>query len=597
MNTRTLTRSSIRGPGIAGLGLLTLFATAQGCDLGDGATLDHVQSTAESSAACPGSPATGSITPGTIVAPSCAATNYTLTSNIAYAPGASQRLDLYKPIAGAAPFPTVIWIHGGGWQSGDKTQVQQARWLVCRGYAVASINYRLSGEAKFPAAVHDVKAAIRYLRANAQSLGLDAARFALFGSSAGGHLAALAGASTGVASLEGSALGNPTVSSRVSAVVDWYGPTDFAQMDTLLGAQGCGTTNHSGPNSGESAFLGCTVGAPACAALVQQANPLTYADAQDPPHFIMHGTSDCVVPLAGSRALHDRLVAAPTCSAFRSVVGGGHGGTAWTTAAVQEPVAQFLEQAFTPAPSGPSVSCNNFVVTGNPRSTTGATWIYTSTDDGVPYRLQGVLFAPISGAGPFPGALVSHGKGGSPSSYSAPVGRTMAGWGMVAIGPMYTHAATDTPANTPDGGDGASEANVLRARKARDLLSCVGLVDMTRIAAHGHSMGGYVTGQLLGTYPLDFRAASHSAGGAGDGATPTKPEVAAQIVAPYQLHCGINDGQYAQNRRMVEILAANGVTTVLVDYTYPDMDHNRIAQDPTMLQRVRSWYTTHGVLP
>jgi acetyl esterase/lipase len=294
-------------------------------------------------AACPsGVVVSGDLQPGTASAPECSSAKYTLVSNVAYASGEAHLLDLYVPKAGPAPFKTVIWVHGGGWKSGDKTNVNQAKHLLCRGYALASINYRLSDEAKFPAQIHDVKAAIRFLRANAGLYGLDPQRFALFGSSAGGHLAALGGTSGGVAELEDLTMGNAGVSSRVQAVVDWYGPTDFKQMDAQLRVQGCSTGGHSSPTSGESLLLGCTVGDAACAGAVSRANPVTYANAGDPPTLLMHGTADCVVPGAQSELLRDALSAAGTCNAFRPVLGAGHGTPHWLTAPVQEAVAAFL---------------------------------------------------------------------------------------------------------------------------------------------------------------------------------------------------------------------------------------------------------------
>ena len=136
-------------------------------------------------------------------------------------------LDLYLPEGAPRPLPLVVWIHGGGWRNGAKEQTP-ARRLVERGYAVASINYRLSGEAIFPAQIHDCKAAVRWLRANAAKYGLDAGRVAAWGSSAGGHLVALLGTSGGIMELEGG-LGNADQSSRVQAVVDFFGPHGFPQ--------------------------------------------------------------------------------------------------------------------------------------------------------------------------------------------------------------------------------------------------------------------------------------------------------------------------------------------------------------------------------
>jgi len=250
----------------------------------------------------------------------------------------------------------------------------------------------------------------------------------------------------------------------------------------------------------------------------------------------------------------------------------------------------------TPAAAAPPANCAAFTVSGNPRTATGATWTYQSTDLGVRYALEGVLFIP-SGTGPFPAVVVSHGKGGTPRGYSATIARTMVTWGLVAIGPMYTHAPdAEDAGNAPDGADGASTANVQRAHKARDLLTCVAGADLTRVAAHGHSMGAFVTGQLLGTYPVDFRAASHTAGGVSSGPNATKPAAAQQIRTPYQLHHGDADQvvPLALDQTLDGILAGNGVPHVL--HVYAGYDHQRMAFDATMLARVRTWYQTHGVL-
>ena len=237
-----------------------------------------------------------------------------------------------------------------------------------------------------------------------------------------------------------------------------------------------------------------------------------------------------------------------------------------------------------------------FAVAGDPRSLAGATWSYTSTDDGVAYDLDGILLLP-AGAGPFPGVVISHGKGGTPNNYSAGVGRVMVGWGMAVIGTMYTHAPDSADVgHLPDGADGASEVNVLRARKARDLLSCLGVVDMTRLAAHGHSMGAFVTGQLLGTAPDAFRAASHTAGGVSPGPNATTAAAAALIRTPYQLHHGDLDTVVvlALDPELDQILTDHEVTHELIVYT--DYDHQEIASDPGMLADVRAWYQLYGVL-
>lgn len=266
----------------------------------------------------------------------------------------------------------------------------------------------------------------------------------------------------------------------------------------------------------------------------------------------------------------------------------------WTSA-----VALSALVALAAARTASAVDCVAFVVSGDPTAPGGATWTYRSIDKGLPYALEGILFAP-PGRGPFPAVVVSHGKGGSPYQYSASVARVMVGWGMVVIGTMYTHAPDALDAgNLPDGPDGASEANVLRAHATRDLLACVDGVDMQSVAAHGHSMGAFVTGQVLGTYRKDFKAASHTAGGVSAGANATRPDTAAQIVTPYQLHHSASDTTVAvqQDVTLAEILEKHEVPHALYVAEYPGYTHAQIALDPAMFERVRGWYQAYGVLP
>ena len=163
---------------------------------------------------------------------------------------ATQKLDVYLP-EGDGPFPLIINVHGGGFMMGDKSNPASADEFLAAGYAVASVDYRLSGEALAPAQIQDVKAAVRFLRANAEQYKLDPQQFAAFGQSAGGNLAALLGTSCGAAALEGADLGNADQSSCVQAVVDWFGPTDFLQMDQQFAGTSCPVT-HDAADSPES---------------------------------------------------------------------------------------------------------------------------------------------------------------------------------------------------------------------------------------------------------------------------------------------------------------------------------------------------------
>lgn len=220
--------------------------------------------------------------------------------DIAYADRApAQRLDIYWPTTGNGPFPVIVAIHGGAFMGGDKRDVQLEPMLagLARGFAVVSINYRMSGEARFPALVHDVKAAIRWVRANAANFLLDPARVAVWGGSAGGYLALMAGVSADVAALDDPTLGNAEFPCHVQAVVDWFGPTDFLKMDAQLAESGMAPPPefaHSGANSPESLLLGRTI--TAVPDLVAAANPETYLHAGAPPFFIQHGDRDDTVP-------------------------------------------------------------------------------------------------------------------------------------------------------------------------------------------------------------------------------------------------------------------------------------------------------------
>ena len=164
--------------------------------------------------------------------------DYTVVADLQYCTGAGKALlmDVFVPRKRIHDTPAVLWLHGGGWERGDKNGSSGARFLASAGFVTASIYYRLSGEAKFPADIEDCKCAIRYLRANSRRFGIDPSRIGVAGASSGGHLALLAGTADEKAGLEGSG-GWPNISSRVKAVVSYYGPTDFRTMSTDFGAR------------------------------------------------------------------------------------------------------------------------------------------------------------------------------------------------------------------------------------------------------------------------------------------------------------------------------------------------------------------------
>lgn len=244
-------------------------------------------------------------------------------------------LDLYLP-ATPPPHPVIVWVHGGGWSGGDEDLPagHPARQMVARGYALASVEYRLSGEAVFPAQIHDCRAAVRWLRAHAREYGLDPTRFAAWGSSAGGHLVALLGAAGEVDAFDDAAQGNAGESGRVQAVVDWFGPADLTFAVGLPG------------DSSVTRLLGCS----GCTERARQASPVTYVDASDPPFLIQHGTADPVVPFVQSEMLHAALTAAGVSSTRDLFTGAGHGGAAFNAPANVDRVKAFLDAALAARP-------------------------------------------------------------------------------------------------------------------------------------------------------------------------------------------------------------------------------------------------------
>ena len=228
-----------------------------------------------------------------------------------------QKLDLYLPKDGKN-LPLIINIHGGAWQGGSKEMDARLDYLA-RGYAVASINYRLSQHAVFPAQIEDCKAAVRWLRANAAKYHLDPARFAAWGSSAGGHLAALLGTTGDVKTFDVGE--NLALSSRVQAVVDYFGPTDFLQMDAHRLSNG---QVHDSSRSPESLLIGGPLQENKDKAA--QANPITYVTKDAPPFLICHGDADPLVPHHQSELLEAALKKAGVPVTLYTVKGAGHGG-------------------------------------------------------------------------------------------------------------------------------------------------------------------------------------------------------------------------------------------------------------------------------
>lgn len=250
----------------------------------------------------------------------------------------AQQLDIYLPNEGKGPFPVIIAIHGGAFEGGDKQDGQLNGPIegVKRGYAVVSINYRLSKEATFPAATQDVESAIRFIKAHAAQYQLDAQHIAAWGDSAGANLAAWAGAA------------GKTNDTRVQAVVDWFGPIDFAAMDAQFKESGNGTPNHSAKDSPESRYIGQALAA--APDLVMATNPERYLDNKIPPFFIQHGSKDPIVPTQQSMHFAKEIakVAGQDKVTFEIIEGARHGGPQFETPQNLDKVFAFLDRYLKP---------------------------------------------------------------------------------------------------------------------------------------------------------------------------------------------------------------------------------------------------------
>ncbi len=251
--------------------------------------------------------------------------NIEVKSDLAYAgtDNPRQKLDLFfaKKRAIEKPLPLVVFIHGGGWQNGDKRSGlhRVAAFVESGEFVGASIGYRLSSEAIWPAQIHDCKAAIRWLRAHAVEFGFDPDRIAVMGSSAGGHLVAMLGTSGDVKKLEGDLGKHQDVSSRVNCVIDEFGPTNFLTMNDFPGKM-----DHLAKDSPESKLLGRQI--TEVPELVREASPITHVTKDDPPILIIHGTKDPLVPYQQSVTFAEALRKAGVTVTLQKIENGEHGG-------------------------------------------------------------------------------------------------------------------------------------------------------------------------------------------------------------------------------------------------------------------------------
>ncbi|GGD73516.1 alpha/beta hydrolase [Emticicia aquatilis] len=241
------------------------------------------------------------------------------------------KLDIFLPKEGKAPFPVVVTIYGSAWFSNSSKGTcfndGLGQTLLKNGFAVVSINHRSSRDAIWPAQIHDAKAAIRFIRANASEFSLDTSFLGITGFSSGGHLSTMAGVTSRIKSttinnlpidLEGNIGKSLSESSHVDAVVDWFGPTDFLIMDA------CGSSfSHNEAKSPESTLVGGAI--QENKDKVALANPMSYVSKNTPPFLIFHGTKDPLVPHCESEKLYEKLQKEEVKSELVIVEGGGHG--------------------------------------------------------------------------------------------------------------------------------------------------------------------------------------------------------------------------------------------------------------------------------
>ena len=271
--------------------------------------------------------------------PGLAQDGITRTGDIVFAEigGMELMLDLYVP-SGATNAPVLLFAHGGGWARGSRENVPHIG-LVPAGYAIASVDYRLSGDAKFPAQIYDLKAAVRYLRANASELGLDPDRIGATGSSAGAHLAQLLGVTNGSAEHEGDVGDYDNVSSDVSVIVSYYGASNFTTILDQSTPYGYGVR--------APALEGLLGGLPeAEPELAHLASPIFHVDSSDPPLYLLHGDQDPQMPINQSHEIHGKYKALGLPVHFEVVHGAEHGGEAFYDSTTTAKVRAFLDTHF-----------------------------------------------------------------------------------------------------------------------------------------------------------------------------------------------------------------------------------------------------------
>jgi acetyl esterase/lipase len=271
----------------------------------------------------------------------------------AQADGRSLLLDVYETSDRKQPAPLIVWVHGGAWRAGSRTRVPVTA-LTKHGFTIASVDYRLSPVARFPAQVHDIKAAIRFLRSNASAYGIDPDRIAIAGNSAGGHLAALVGVTNQHKELEGD-IGTANVSSDVQAIVSYYGASNLQTilsqstphglsvrvpaLELLLGKEVCHRLRDGDRRGDDKAAQ-----PEANLKIAKLASPVEHVDKSDPPLLLLHGDQDPQMPINQAHELFGRYKKLNRIVEFEVIYGSAHGGPGFYTPEMTEKVANFLHK-------------------------------------------------------------------------------------------------------------------------------------------------------------------------------------------------------------------------------------------------------------
>lgn len=261
-------------------------------------------------------------------------------TNVSYSSTSSAcKLDIFLPSTGSGPFPMVVWIHGGAFKMGSKDNPQSLTALKNAGFAVVSINYRLSTEAKWPAQLNDLKACVKFLKTNASTYSLNPNKIASWGASAGAHLSCMMGA----------ALASDPAT-RIQATVSWFPPMHFYYMDADMALSGvsCCTGANGDASSPESALLGVTVSQNEAACYA--ASPISYVDTMNvntplPKFLLMHGGKDCNIGANQSVRFHTAVTNrfGASQATYQFLPNGTHGGGDFTLASTETTVINFLK--------------------------------------------------------------------------------------------------------------------------------------------------------------------------------------------------------------------------------------------------------------